>query len=112
MRARSFITGTTHAPALRREYEERQIPAMIDPVRVLLVDDNPDDRRWIARWLSEDRAFECAIDEADCFEDATRLLGSRAFDLGIVDWELPDGTGIELAQHANVIAQRLPLIFV
>jgi signal transduction histidine kinase len=83
-----------------------------DPVRILLVDDNPDDRRWIARWLAEDQAFECVVDEADCVSEAARLLESRAFDLGVVDWELPDGAGIELARHPSVLAQRLPLIFV
>jgi signal transduction histidine kinase len=91
---------------------ETQILKNIAQIRVLLVDDNQDDRQWIARLLAEDRALQCTIDEAGSLIEATRLLEARGFDLGIVDWELPDGIGIELAQHPSVLGQNLPLIFI
>ncbi|MET0384976.1 MAG: ATP-binding protein [Polyangiales bacterium] len=81
-------------------------------MRVLLVDDNEDDRRWIARLLRDAAFLDHSVEEADCLEQAITLITAQPFDLCIVDWELPDGAGIELAQHPQLIGGHLPVIVI
>ncbi|MEZ4409636.1 MAG: ATP-binding protein [Polyangiales bacterium] len=81
-------------------------------IRLLLVDDSEDDRLWIARLLSDDPHRRYDIDEAASIDDAIAKLSASAYDLAVVDWELPDGSGVELAQHPAVANQQLPIIVI
>jgi signal transduction histidine kinase len=78
----------------------------------LLVDDNEDDRRLVERLLHEAQFNQLSITEADCLAQALTLVEHATFDLCVVDWELPDGTGIELAQHPFFTQKSLPVIIV
>lgn len=81
-------------------------------IRLLLVDDSEDDRGWIERLLRDDAQRRYEVDAVPSLEDAIARLGERAYDLAIVDWELPDGTGLELTQHPSVVSQQLPVIVI
>jgi len=87
-----------------------------EQMRFLIVDDSEDDRRWIARLIDESGLLAQdsgrVIEEAECLADATNLADAGGFDICIVDWELPDGTGVEFAQHLRSSGQHLPVIVI
>jgi DNA-binding response OmpR family regulator len=64
-------------------------------VRVLIVDDEVRIRVGIARVLSR-RGF--TLDQAANMAESTELLNSRQYDAVLLDWQLPDGTGIDLCR--------------
>jgi PAS domain S-box-containing protein len=64
--------------------------------RVLLVDDNPDTLRMIARLLQR-RGYP--VTTADDLASARRAAGSGEFDLLVSDIGLPDGTGHDLMRE-------------
>jgi signal transduction histidine kinase/DNA-binding response OmpR family regulator len=66
----------------------------------LIVDDNPTNRRifemQLRHWGMETVSVENAV-------DALALLRTRAFDLAMVDFEMPDMTGMELTQQVAAL---------
>jgi CheY-like chemotaxis protein len=77
---------------------------------VLLVDDSPVARRLVARRLHAE-GFE--LEEASSLEGARRL-GAQTMDtlLGaVLDLELDDGTGVELASWLRAERPSLPIAF-
>ncbi|HEY0711476.1 MAG TPA: hybrid sensor histidine kinase/response regulator [Polyangia bacterium] len=81
-------------------------------LRLLLVDDNEDDRFWVRRLLIEGPAPPAAIHQVGSVSDALTFIEAEPVDLVIADFNLPDGTGIELAGHPTVLAAQLPVIVV
>lgn len=65
------------------------------PPRILIVDDNPTDREICRRFLSADAAQAYEFVEADSAESGLELLQSTAPDCVLLDYRLPDLTGIE-----------------
>jgi DNA-binding response OmpR family regulator len=80
---------------------------------ILVVEDHPATRTFLADNLSAD-GYELL--EADCLEDAERLIGTRFPDLAIVDLGLPDGDGLDLlrrvrsADRAGRLDPDLPML--
>lgn len=64
-------------------------------MRILIVDDEIRIRVGIARVLSR-RGF--TMDQASNIAESTELLNSRQYDAVLLDWQLPDGNGIELCK--------------
>ncbi len=64
-------------------------------MRVLLIDDNLYDRRAIRR-LTRRLNLELSLEEAIDVASAMQLLAVEAFDCLLVDYQLPDGNGVEL----------------
>ena len=62
--------------------------------KILLVDDNPGDRRLVIELLKllDDRDF--TVVEATTLEDARAMLPDSAADVVFLDLALPDGTGV------------------
>lgn len=42
-----------------------------------------------------------AVDTADCVGEATEKLASMEYDLVLIDWKLPDGSGVELCRETR-----------
>jgi signal transduction histidine kinase/DNA-binding response OmpR family regulator len=79
-------------------------------VRILVVEDNDADARYLEETLSESRdpLFECV-----CVGDlasAAAALGATFFDVVLLDLSLPDGTGIDSVRKMREIAPRTPCI--
>jgi len=74
-----------------------------------LLEDDPDMAALVGHWL-EDAGYSVRL-----YRHATeyrRRQGSEAIDLLLLDWMLPDGTGIEVIEAIRVSANRnLPVIF-
>jgi DNA-binding NtrC family response regulator len=65
--------------------------------RVLVVDDDPDVRRSLARLLT---GFGHAVQTASSAEQADQWMSSEAFDVCLLDIELPGMRGVEFLEWA------------
>ena len=76
---------------------------------VLVVDDNPNNRRILVRLL---RSWGMTVDSAGSGPEALDLLEGRDFDLALLDMQMPDMDGGTLARRIRVERPRqaLPLI--
>jgi two-component system phosphate regulon response regulator PhoB len=87
-------------------------PATAAPKRVLVVEDEGEIRGLIVLHLKRE-GFE--VDEADDGEQARRLLGARPYDLAILDWMLPNLSGLELTRwirRQNSAVSSMTVLFV
>src|SRR5690606_6053982 len=64
-------------------------------MRLLVVEDEPDLADVVARGMRRDGH---AVDVAETVADAELKLRSAAYDLVILDWNLPDGSGLALCR--------------
>lgn len=85
-----------------------------EPLRVLIVEDSPEDRTLYKRFLSRDesRAYLCS--EAETGEQALAMLEEEApFDAVMIDYRLPDMDGIEFLETIaeNPMLADLPVVF-
>jgi two-component system nitrogen regulation response regulator NtrX len=76
---------------------------MVMQKRVLLVDDEPELRALLAEVLRDE---SCAVDLARSVGEARRWLADQTYDLVIVDWKLPDGDGISVADWASELGAK------
>src|SRR5260370_16118522 len=71
--------------------------------RILLVEDEVTTRELLTHAL---RGEGYEVDSVDTATAATALLGSMRYTLVIADWLLPDGNGIDLADHAAKLGAK------
>ncbi|NLF77133.1 MAG: response regulator [Chloroflexi bacterium] len=64
--------------------------------RVLILDDNADNRKLLFYALM---SGDYEIHQAELGSDVTRLIEDTEFDLALLDIEIPDGDGLELAEQ-------------
>lgn len=64
--------------------------------KVLVVEDSDDVRENVVRLLQLDKYD---VDEAGFGQDAIKLLSSNEYDVLILDWELPDMSGVQICSH-------------
>jgi DNA-binding response OmpR family regulator len=78
-------------------------------MHIALLEDNPQQAELVVKWLT-DAGFEVSHQA-----DGRSFLNSfrkNVFDLAILDWELPDQTGIDVMRQLRVVQQHtLPIIF-
>lgn len=74
-------------------------------MRLLVVEDEPDLADVVARGLRRDGH---AVDIAGNVADAEVKLRSTGYDLVVLDWNLPDGSGLELCRH--LVSGSLPTL--
>ncbi|MCC6236122.1 MAG: response regulator [Dehalococcoidia bacterium] len=77
--------------------------------RVLLVEDEPTLCRVIARNLT---AHGHEVTTASSVEAAREALEGQAFDVMLLDIDLPDGTGWEVVRHLREVGRDLPFVVV
>ena len=80
-----------------------------DPIRVLHVEDDPDHREAIADQLS-DHGF-VVHGFADAMSLADGLAVSPEADIILLDWDLPEISGIELLVELRQVGVNLPVVF-
>lgn len=83
---------------------------MPQPLRLLIVDDNPDDRFAYRRMLGKGAEQSFEIIEAESGAAAAEALASKELQLVLLDFHLPDTTGLDLLNKLRRHHPRLPVI--
>jgi DNA-binding response OmpR family regulator len=77
-------------------------------MRILIVEDQPDTRQMVEEAL-RDAAF--TVDSAGDIDSALGCLSGSEYDAIILDWMLPDGSGIDLCRRIRQEGQEVPVLF-
>ena len=77
-------------------------------MRILIVEDQPDTRQMVEDAL-RDAAF--TVDSAGDVDSALTSLGVSEYDAVILDWMLPDGSGLDLCRRMRQEGQEVPVLF-
>jgi CheY-like chemotaxis protein len=75
--------------------------------QILYVDDHEDSSEMLKLVLSES---DYEVHTARTMEEAIQLAQRREFDLYVLDKRLPDGSGLELCGHFNLLTPGVPCI--
>lgn len=75
--------------------------------KVLMVDDDKELLRTGRDYLKLEQHL---VDTAQSAEEAFGLLAAASYDLIILDWELPDGTGIQILQRLRAKGVSIPIL--
>ncbi|MEQ1853210.1 MAG: response regulator, partial [Chthoniobacteraceae bacterium] len=81
-----------------------------EPIRILLVEDNPGDVALMEIMISEAGGGRFQMQTADRLSAAFERLSRENFDLILLDLTLPDAHGLETVTRMNERAPRIPLI--
>jgi len=80
------------------------------PIRVLLIEDNPDDARLLREMLKLTPSMSCKITEIDCIKDALILVRDEEFDIVLTDLFLPDAVGFDSVKQILAVNNTMPVI--
>lgn len=85
---------------------------MTDLIRVLLVEDNPADRRWVREMLADDTTSEFDLLHASTVRAAVDHLAAHgnSVDAVLLDLSLPDETGLNTLQRVLTAAHTAVVI--
>lgn len=75
--------------------------------RVLLVDDDPDIRLWVSGVLKE---FGYNVDVLPSGEGVQRLLTLGVIDLALIDYHMPDKSGLTLLREIRTTSISTPMV--
>jgi diguanylate cyclase (GGDEF)-like protein/PAS domain S-box-containing protein len=81
-----------------------------EPVRVLLVEDSPDDAELIRTKLGRARRLRVKITHVDRLAEGVKRLEAGGFDVVLLDFSLPDSFGLDTFRRAHAAAPRMPII--
>jgi len=82
-----------------------------DLIKVLLVEDDEVDRRLVERLLAKcSQPVEFTVESVGSMSAAAESLGSREYDLVLLDLGLPDSSGIETVQKINEVNPRTSIV--
>jgi len=81
-----------------------------EPIKVLLVEDNPGDARLLRLLLDEAGATEFELTHVTTLAAALDQLTKGNFSLMLLDLSLPDATGFDTVTRAHAAAQSLPIV--
>lgn len=84
---------------------------MSNAYKILLIDDNPADRRVFRRFLEQSAAPKFAVFEAGNGQAGLKACREHQPDLVVLDFKLPDTDGIALINEIRKVT-RSPLVFV
>ena len=80
------------------------------PVSILLIEDNPGDRRLIREMLAEAGNVAFDVQYADRLQAATDYLGQNGVEVILLDLGLPDSQGLETLRKVYAQASEMPIV--
>ena len=81
----------------------------LEITHVLIVDDDEIDRMLVKRTLKQTHPKITIIEAEDC-RSALALIHQQPFDCAFIDYNLPDGNGVELVSQFRNLGIKFPLI--
>lgn len=85
---------------------------MPQKLNVLYVEDNEGDvMLFDLSWDRYCRDFDVNFDTKETVEDAICALNKKSYCAAILDWNLPDGTCLDIAEHIRKSDPKMALIF-
>ena len=82
-----------------------------DLIKVLLVEDDAVDRRLVKRLLAKcSQPVEFGVESVRTLSAAIECLGSREYDITLLDLRLPDSSGIETVRKVSEVNPRMPIV--
>jgi DNA-binding NarL/FixJ family response regulator len=87
--------------------DEKQL---VEPMKILLVEDNPGDVRLIRETLAEAENFACQMVHVDRLAEALQRLRAEHFDVVLLDLSLPDSRGLSTIIHTHEQAPSVPIV--
>jgi len=76
--------------------------------KILLVEDDLDLAGKVSAWLKDENI---RAEVANCGKDALSLLASFEYDVVVLDWNLPDITGLEVLRRFRKVGGKTHIIF-
>jgi CheY-like chemotaxis protein len=81
-------------------------------LNILYVEDNEGDIELLTMCIERYYpAGNVVLEIAESIEEAIALFNEHKHIAALIDWNLPDGEGIEVAKHIRSIHQNLPIFF-
>lgn len=81
-----------------------------EPIKILLVEDNPADARLLREALAEVGEPSCQLEHVERLAAGLQSLRQAQFDAVLLDLSLPDGQGIETVVRVHEAAPALPIV--
>lgn len=85
-------------------------PMSAPTLKLLIVDDNPDDRFVYRRLLAKVQDWQLEIIEADCGAAALAAIAAHELQCVLLDFHLPDVHGLDLLRQIRAAHPRLPVV--
>jgi DNA-binding response OmpR family regulator len=82
----------------------------VEPIKVLLIEDNPGDARLISEILSEETSARFSLEHVRRLEEGLERLDSGGSDVVLLDLSLPDSFGIDTFHQVVERATQVPVI--
>jgi Flp pilus assembly CpaE family ATPase len=83
---------------------------LAEPMKILLIEDNPGDVRLIKESLAEAEGFACQVVHVGRLVEGLERLRAEHFDLVLLDLSLPDSRGISTLIYAHEQAPGVPIV--
>lgn len=80
------------------------------PIHVLLIEDNPGDRRLLQELLRDVASVHIQLDYADCLSQGIQHLAEQHFDVILLDLFLPDSQGFETFTQLHQQEPGIPIV--
>jgi DNA-binding NarL/FixJ family response regulator len=109
--ARSAPTLLTSLPARSSVYESEIDIRSIPVIRILIVDDNPAVRRYLRAILEQQESWK-VCGEARTGAEALHQVLEATPDLVVLDYQMPDLNGVDVARQIAEMVPKLPILMV
>jgi two-component system sensor histidine kinase/response regulator len=80
------------------------------PIRVLLIEDNPGDARLLREMLDKPESIKTELTHFGCMNDALNHLATNPANIILLDLGLPDADGLGAVRRVRAIAPHIPLV--
>jgi two-component system cell cycle sensor histidine kinase/response regulator CckA len=81
-----------------------------EPIKILLIEDNPREARLIREMLKEAGAARFDLAHAKRLDEGLKRLGEEAFDVVLLDLGLPDSQGLDTFARAQAQVLEVPIV--
>ena len=83
---------------------------IFEPIRILVVEDNPVDAIWVKRQLARINTMSFEVTHVERLADAAERLSRERFDIILLDLLLPDSQGLETFLEIRNYAGGIPVV--